>query len=170
MTAVGNDEAATAVEPERSFEDFYRAEWASVRRAVGFAVGDPDLARECVDEAMTRAYERWDRVSFMDSPAGWVYRVAVNHARNRGRRKEVERRKQQQPSPTATPAAEPADPAVALALAGLPLDMRSVVVLRFYLDWSVEQIAAGLGVAPGTVKSRLHRALRRLAESLGGPG
>jgi RNA polymerase sigma factor (sigma-70 family) len=156
-------------EPVRSFEDFYRAEWASVRRAVGFALGDADLARECVDEAMTRAYERWDQVSPMGSPAGWVYRVAVNHGRNRGRRRALERRKQPPPGPPSTPERDVADPAVAIALAGLPLDMRSVVVLRFYLDWSVEQIAVGLGVAPGTVKSRLHRALRRLEKTLGEP-
>jgi RNA polymerase sigma factor (sigma-70 family) len=154
------------VDPVRSFEDFYRAESASVRRAVGFTVGDPDLARECVDEAMTRAYERWDAVAAMDSPAGWVYRVAVNHARNRGRRRLVERRKQAPAAPASTPPAEAADPAIAVALAALPLDQRSVVVLRFYLDWSLDQIAAGLGVAPGTVKSRLHRALRRLEMSL----
>lgn len=154
------------MEPVRSFEDFYRAERASVQRAVGFTVGVPDLARECVDEAMTRAYERWDQVVAMDSPAGWVYRVAVNHARNRNRRRAVERRKQPPPPPATAPAAEVADPALAAALARLPEDQRSVVVLRYYLDWSLDQIAAGLGIAPGTVTSRLHRALRRLENSL----
>jgi hypothetical protein len=42
----------------RTFESFYRTEWASVVRAVGFSLGDRDLAQECVDEVMTRAYER----------------------------------------------------------------------------------------------------------------
>jgi RNA polymerase sigma-70 factor (ECF subfamily) len=42
-----------------------------------------------------------------------------------------------------------------------------VVVLRYYLDWSTEEVAEALGVAEGTVKSRLHRALRRLESSLG---
>ena len=60
-----------------------------------------------------------------------------------------------------------ADPAIAAAIARLPLDQRSVVVLRYYLDWSTEEVAEALGVAPGTVKSRLHRALRRLESSLG---
>jgi RNA polymerase sigma-70 factor (ECF subfamily) len=41
-------------------------------------------------------------------------------------------------------------------------------VLRFHLDWSLEQIAAALGVPVGTVKSRLHRALSSLRETLGG--
>ena len=53
--------------------------------------------------------------------------------------------------------------------AGLPLDQRSVVVLRYYLDWSTEEMAEAMGVAPGTVKSRLHRALRRLERALAVP-
>jgi RNA polymerase sigma factor (sigma-70 family) len=92
-----------------------------------------------------------------------VYRVALNLARNRWRRLSLERRKP--PSPTG-PAwmDECADPALARALALLPVDQRAVVVLRYHLDWSVEHVAAALDVAPGTVKSRLHRALKRLAE------
>ena len=155
-------------EPVRSFEDFYRTEWAGLRRAVGFAVQDRELAGECVDEAMTRAYERWGQVAVMERPAGWVYRVAVNEARNRGRRRKVERDKRQPPPLAAVPGADSvADPAIAAAIARLPLDQRSVVVLRYYLDWSTEEVAEALGVAPGTVKSRLHRALRRLESSLG---
>jgi len=155
-------------EPVRSFEDFYRAEWPGLRRAVGFVVQDRELAGECVDEAMTRAYERWAQVSVMDRPAGWVYRVAVNEARNRGRRHKVERDKQPHGSLAVVPGADSmADPAIAAAIARLPLDQRSVVVLRYYLDWSTEEVAEALGVAEGTVKSRLHRALRRLESSLG---
>jgi RNA polymerase sigma-70 factor (ECF subfamily) len=50
----------------------------------------------------------------------------------------------------------------------LSTSQRAVVVLRFHLDWSLEQIAAALGVPVGTVKSRLHRALSSLRETLGG--
>ena len=154
-------------EPVRSFEDFYRAEWASIRRAVGFVVSERELARECVDEAMTRAYERWAQVSAMERPAGWVYRVAINEARNRGRRRKTEQDRQPPAALVAVPGADTvADPAIATAVARLPLDQRSVVVLRFYLDWSTEEVAEAIGVAVGTVKSRLHRALRRLERSL----
>ncbi|HET6953136.1 MAG TPA: sigma-70 family RNA polymerase sigma factor [Acidimicrobiales bacterium] len=161
------------VQPGRTFEDFYRAEWASVRRAVGFAVGEAELARDCVDEAMTRAYERWDQVGRMDRPAGWVYRVAINQARNRGRRRKVEwarRPAPLAPGPGADTVADTvADPAIAAAVALLPVEQRAVVVLRFYLDWSTEEVARALDIAEGTVKSRLHRALRRLENSLREP-
>ena len=43
-----------------------------------------------------------------------------------------------------------------------------MVVLRLYLDWSVEATAVALGVKPGTVKSRMSRAVARLEEALGG--
>ena len=52
------------------------------------------------------------------------------------------------------------------AMAQLAPDQRVVVALRFYRDLSIDQIAARLGVRAGTVKSRLHRALRELRISL----
>ena len=51
---------------------------------------------------------------------------------------------------------------VSTAIAALSPDHRMVVVLRYYLDLSVDEIAARVGVAPGTVHSRLHYALKRL--------
>jgi RNA polymerase sigma-70 factor (ECF subfamily) len=58
------------------------------------------------------------------------------------------------------------DPAVHRALAGLDIKHRSVIVCRFLLDWSVEETAAALDLRPGTVKSRLSRALDRLRTEL----
>lgn len=157
------------MERERVFEDFYRAERSTVLRAVVYALDDPDLGVEATDEAMTRAYERWHEVGAMANPAGWVFRVAVNHGRNRVRRRMLERRK---PPPTERdrPDVEGvADPALAQALNRLSLDQRTVVVLRYHLDWSIEAIADALGCATGTVKSRLHRGLHRLESMLEAP-
>jgi RNA polymerase sigma factor (sigma-70 family) len=152
------------VERQRTFEDFYRAERAKVLRSIVFTIDDRDLAAEVTDEAFARAFGRWSEVGRMASPSGWVYRVALNLARNRFRRLRLERRR-----PQASPESIVAtvdDPALAAALAKLPVDQRSVVVLRFHLDWSVDEVAAALDIAPGTVKSRLHRALHRLAIDL----
>jgi RNA polymerase sigma-70 factor (ECF subfamily) len=111
---------------------------------------------------MVRAYQRWDRVSTLDNPAGWVYRVGLNHARSRLRR--LLRR----PPPPHTIAAEftVADPAIERALARLSVDHRAVVVCRHLLGWSEAQTAAALELRPGTVKSRLTRALTRLEAEL----
>jgi DNA-directed RNA polymerase specialized sigma24 family protein len=59
------------------------------------------------------------------------------------------------------------DPAVATALRRLDVKLRAVVVCRLLLDWSVEETADALRIKPGTVKSRLHRALTVLERSLG---
>ena len=159
------DVVEATLQQATGFEDFYREHRPQILRSITFTVRDPDLALEVTDEAFARACERWDQLQATGNRPGWVYRVALNLARNRWRRLSLERRKP--PAPTG-PAwmDECADPALARALALLPVDQRAVVVLRYHLDWSVEDVAAALDIAPGTVKSRLHRALRRLAEQL----
>jgi RNA polymerase sigma-70 factor, ECF subfamily len=151
-----------------TFDEFYRSAFTDVVRAVRFSVDDRDLADDAVDEAMVRACERWAEVAVMANPEGWVYRVAMNVVRNRQRRLGVERRRgrTERTGQAAGYETAVADPAIARAVASLPLDLRAVVVLRFHLDWSTEQIAVALDIAPGTVKSRLHRALRRLEHLL----
>jgi hypothetical protein len=59
-------------------------------------------------------------------------------------------------------------PRCARALARMPLEQRTVIVLRYHLDWAIDEIAAALGCAPGTVKSRLHRGLQRLETAAAG--
>jgi RNA polymerase sigma-70 factor (ECF subfamily) len=60
------------------------------------------------------------------------------------------------------------DPDVTRAVAALPYKLRVVVVSRYYLDWTNSEIATGLDIPLGTVKSRLHRALAQLETALGG--
>jgi RNA polymerase sigma-70 factor, ECF subfamily len=153
----------------RGFEDFYQAERATLLRAVAFALGDVDLGAEVTDEAMARAYERWGDVGEMANPSGWVYRVAVNLAYNRTRRRALERRRPVPPDRDRPDVEGVADPEIARALATLPPEQREAIVLRYHLDWSVDAIAEALGCPNGTVKSRLHRALQRLETMLEAP-
>lgn len=144
-----------------SFEDFYASNRTSVGRALALTLRDDDLAREAVDEAMARAYQRWSHVSQLDNPGGWVYRVGLNWSRS------VVRRRRRTPpiwiarpadvAPTAT-----SDPSIDRALDRLSVDQRAVVVCRLLLGLSELQTADTLGIRPGTVKSRLARALERL--------
>lgn len=148
----------------RVFEDFYRAQRDPLFRALALTIGNPHLAAEATDEAMARAYQHWRSVRSYANPGGWTYRVALNWARSwfRRTRREVYGLSPEQ----AAWDAEVMDPAVARALASLAVPARSVVVLRFYLDWSHAQIAQALGIPEGTVKSRLHRALAGLKRQL----
>jgi DNA-directed RNA polymerase specialized sigma24 family protein len=146
-----------------AFSDFYRTTWPGVARALAVALGDRDLAVDATDEAMARAYPRWATLSGYDNPGAWVYRVGLNWARSHRRRLA---RRLPFAHATEAPPVPVADPAVRDALLALPLKLRSVVVCRLLLDWSVEDTATALGVRPGTVQSRLHRALRSLNASL----
>jgi RNA polymerase sigma-70 factor (ECF subfamily) len=147
-----------------TFDGFFVEARPRLINAIRFSVGDDDLAVEVVDEAMTRAFDRWSDVATMANPSGWVYRVASNRARNRFRRLRLERQRPQHVRLVHDDVVS--DPGLARALSQLPADQRSVLVLRFYLDWSVDEVATALGLAPGTVKSRVHRGLRRLESML----
>ncbi len=156
--------AAVEVVTQLGFEDFYRAQRREVGRALAVTFGDYELAAEAVDEAMTRAYARWSKVSTLGNPGGWVYRVGFNWGIS-----VLRRRKRSSPSTTAERHVEmPAmsEPAVASALAALPPAHRAVVVCRLMLGWSEQQTADALRIRPGTVKSRLHRANARLQSEL----
>lgn len=149
------------------FDAFYRDHRAPITRALALTLGDTALAAEAADEAMLRAYQRWSRIGHYDNPAGWVYRVGLNWSRSWLRKG---RRIQLGTEVDDGVVDDLADPGLAAAVRGLSVKLRSVVVLRYYLDWSTEATAAALGVAEGTVKSRLSRALEQLGEELGAEG
>ena len=142
-----------------SFETFYSSTRPRIFRAVALVLGDTDVALDATEEAMTRAAERWPVVGQYDNPAGWVYRVALNWARTHLRRLTRERSalefepgyEQRLP-----------DPELIDAVMTLPTGYRAVIVARFLLDWSVEETARVLQIPEGTVKTRTHRALKRL--------
>ena len=148
-----------------SFDEFYRRDSASVYRSLSLALGDSELGRDATDEAMARAYQHWRKISGYENPAGWAYRVGLNWARSRLRKRgrEVVSDLEVDVGRAASVFESSDDPGLRDALAQLPLKFRSVVVLRYLLDWSTADVAAALGVAEGTVKSRLARALERLA-------
>lgn len=143
------------------FELFYRRNHANVCRALALTLNDVELAQDAAAEAMTRAYQRWNTVSKYQNPAGWVYQVGLNWARSRLR--QLLRRPSTPPRAGEDIALEVVS-RLDVALDQLFVSHRAVVVLRYYLDWSERQIAEALKIAPGTVKSRLSRALDRLAD------
>jgi DNA-directed RNA polymerase specialized sigma24 family protein len=149
--------------PQLDFETFYRDAYADIGRALTVTLGDLDLAQEATDEAMVRAYARWEKVRAYDNPGGWVYRVGLNWARS------ARRRLTRVPPFHDRRVVDPpvSDPANAAALQDLDVSLRAVVVCRLLLDWSVDETATALRLKPGTVKSRLHRALAQLERTLG---
>jgi RNA polymerase sigma-70 factor (ECF subfamily) len=117
---------------------------------------------------MLRAQRSWATVRDPQAAAAWLDRIVVNECRDRLRRRRVSRAIEavgavgadSMAPPDAMETSERA--ALRDALALLALDHRIVVVLRYLLDLPVDDIARRTGVPAGTVKSRLHHALRQL--------
>jgi len=148
---------------QANFIVFYEQAYPRVTAALAYTLSDVDLAREATDEAMLRAYQRWDVVGGYDNPGAWVHRVGLNWARSFHRRLA---RKLPLASARNVELPPLAEPTIRQALLDLDEGARAVIVCRLLLDWSVEDTAQALGIRPGTVKSRQHRALHQLQSTL----
>jgi RNA polymerase sigma-70 factor (ECF subfamily) len=116
---------------------------------------------------MARTYERWDRVRAMTSPGGYVYRVAVNLNRRRLRRLGVRaRRLLVLGGRTANHPSPEGDRELFEALASLSRGQREAFALVEWLGLSSEEAGQMLGLAPASVRSRVHRARARLRDRL----
>ena len=168
-SATASSPTVVEIDAPLDFDEFYVHEHQRITRALAVTFGDAELAREAVDEAMTRALQRWGTVGRLERPGGWVYRVAINWARSAMRQR---RRRRARPLyerdgvELGVSGSVGTEPAVARALRALDLRYRSVVVCRYLLEMSEEQTAAALDVPAGTVKSRLHRAAQLLRVEL----
>jgi RNA polymerase sigma factor (sigma-70 family) len=149
-----------------SFETWYRATHPRLLASLTLMSGDIEAARDATAEAFIRALERWPRVCRLDAPAAWVHRVGVNVLRSWHRRRVVEERLlgryRPEPAPPSQLSLEVWD-----ALVALPARQREAIALRYLLDLTQADVAAAMGVAPGTAAATLHAARRNLADRLG---
>lgn len=159
-TAAEREESLVEDLRYNDFDAFYAACWDDVYRPLAVTLRDSELAREAVDEAMARAFARWRQVRTYRNQPGWVYRVGLNWAISQKRRTSKEVQGDEAVDRTFVASLPDAD--LQNALAHLDVSHRAVVVLRYLMDWSVEDVAATLNIPEGTVKSRLKRALEKL--------
>lgn len=146
-------------------------------------LGDRDEALDLSQEVFLRVFRTIHRFRGQSALRTWIYRIAVNQARNRHRLWRRRHRADQvsldehvrahgeffssrQLSPERVLAQKELAAALQQALDRLPFDQRTVIVLREIDGLSYEEIAFSLGVAIGTVKSRLTRARQALREDL----
>jgi len=156
------------VSREASFAAFYQQNIGSLTRTLTASLGDAQLAQDAAQEALARACERWEKIESYDNPVGWCYRVASNWATSRWRKRRREVITDRMPTANAVELPDFAvQDRLLEALRRLPIDQRSVIVLRLVEDWSIAETAEALGIAPGTVQSRYARALARLRNELG---
>lgn len=174
----GGRQDAVAIVAAADFENAFRVHFAPVYRFIARRVG-ADLAEDLTAEVFATAYRR--RGSYEPSRGSlrsWLYGIAANvvrgHWRDEQQLLELDARLGP-PGPEAA-FADAADdrvitaalaPRIAAALAELSPDQRDVLLLYAWADLSHEEIAAALGIAQGTARSRLSRARAALRAHLG---
>lgn len=129
-------------------------------------------AEDIVVETLLTAFERGGSIRDERALRAWLIRVATNHALDHRRRSSRVVRLEIVPD-RAEVGDLGADSSIKLVLldgiADLPLQMRAALVLRYYADLSVTEIAAALGKSPNTIKAQLQTALDRLRVHLADP-
>lgn len=160
-----SDPSELLAPPRLSFSDWYRGEYHQVVALVYVLTGSRWAAEELTQDAFGEAHRRWADIGGYDDPGAWVRKVAVNRARSWGRRRGAEARAyakhavRQRELPAELP--ESADEFWRL-VRRLPERQAQIVALHYLDDRPVDDIAELLGIAPGTVKTQLHRARRTL--------
>jgi RNA polymerase sigma-70 factor, ECF subfamily len=142
----------------------------SAYRYATLIMGDPTDAEDATHDAALIAWRRFSELRDPDRFDAWFGRILVNTCRDRLRSRRWSVRQIDE-----NDSGGPGDPANSVArrqsliqaIRTLSTEHREVVVLRFYADLTVDQIADRTGVGAGTVKSRLHYALRHLRDALG---
>lgn len=150
------------------FEEFFEAEYARLCEALVLLTGDPFEAEEVAQEAMTRVLERWDRVSAMETPTGYLFRTAMNLNRNRVRKIHVRARRLfvEAPIPDHSPVVGDQQD-VRVALKKLSRAEREALVLIDWQQMDADEAGVHLGISANAVRVRLHRARAALRHHLG---
>lgn len=149
------------------FASWYEREAPGLCASLTVALADPVLAEEVTAEAFARAWAQWQKVKQMDSPVGWVYRVALNEARSGFRRSRHERRATARIARSVAPAPTEPDDTLWEAVRELSPRARTAIALRYVADMPEAEIAQSMRVARGTVAATLFSARRQLADALG---
>ena len=132
---------------------------------LGLYCGDRDMAEEFAQEALARACRDWSKVRRLDAPEAWAYKVGMNLASSYFRRKAIEQRAKrrleaERPRHRETTHAERAE--LLDAVGKLPHRQRAALLLHYYLDLSIPQVAQLLECPEGTAKTLVHKAVKRL--------
>lgn len=158
-------------EPEARVEFFRR--YAPQARRILFLQGYCEEVDDAVQDVFIKVYRA--QIPPEQSLLPWFYSIILNTGRDHGRRRRtrlglLDRLQRIATNDADEAPAGPVDPALREALAQLSPELRECVALRFFADLPLEQIATAQGVPVGTVKSRLHSAMKRLRDSLEAAG
>ena len=164
-------DSSTTTEPEVWFARLADQELDRAYRLAGLILGSFNDAEDATHDAFVRA---WNHIDSLRDPAGfraWFDRILVNVCRDRLRRARIV---QFMPVDAEAMDRQSVDYLDQLrdehdlmaAIAALDVDLRVAVILRYWADLTVDDIAERLAIPAGTVKSRLHRAIGHMRSRL----
>jgi RNA polymerase sigma factor (sigma-70 family) len=143
----------------RAAGDFYRQEWTGAVRLAWLLTGDRWAAEDLAQDA----FVAMSNLGHVQNPQAYLRTALVNASRSRFRRLAVERRYRADPTPEAL---EPEFDDLLVAIRKISERQRTALVLRYYADLSVEQVAMTMGCPFATAKSLIHRGLVHLRKEL----
>jgi RNA polymerase sigma-70 factor, ECF subfamily len=155
---------------EPAVEELFRMHWPAAYRAAYLVVHDAGAAEDIAQEAFLAAIRALGRFDRRRPFAPWLHRIVVNraidHARSRALRREGDAERVPELAGGGIEPSAPYSDELVAALAELAPDQRAVIVMRHLLEYTPGEIAEALGLARGTVNSRLRRGLDQLEERL----
>jgi len=172
------DEANLIVRARRkdpaAWETLTRVHQQPVFRLAYLLLGDADEAEDAAQETFIKAYYALDSFDSSRPLRPWLLGIAANQARNQRRAlgrylAHLKRFARLQPAAASTRDESQPDE-IWEVVRRLNRAFQEVIALRYYFEMSEAEMAETLSIAPGTVKSRLHRALSALREELGSAG
>jgi RNA polymerase sigma factor (sigma-70 family) len=155
----------TAVgERESEYASMYAAEFTPVSRTVFLILHDRQRAEDITQDAFIQLYSHWGQVSRYERPGAWVRRVAIRLAVRHQKRERTRAVIERSAEPPSIP--QPADIDLFHAMRQLPVAQRAALVLFYYEDRPLAEVASILGWTLSAAKVNLMRARRRLGTLL----
>ena len=149
-----------------SYSWFFRAEYPGVVRTTYLVVRDVGTAEDAAQEAFIQLLRHWRKVSRYEQPDAWVRRIAMRKATRRAKRDR--KRSVLEGGRAEDRGVEEGSGALEDLVRSLPPQQRAAIVLFYYEDRPVSEIASVLTCSESTVKVHLHRARKALGQRLGG--
>jgi RNA polymerase sigma-70 factor (ECF subfamily) len=147
-----------------AFEEVYRLHFRDLSGYCAALLGDDQLGVDCAQEAFTRLFGRFRSVR---EPRPWLFLVATNCVRDEWRKRARQRDTARSLAVCGVTSVDPVDPGLRDAIARLPRPHAEVVLLHYFADLPLEDVARQIRRPLGTVKRRLHEARARLQDAIG---
>jgi RNA polymerase sigma factor (sigma-70 family) len=152
--------------PDAEYTAFFRAEFASVTRAAYLIVRDRGAAEDVAQEAFTQLLLHWSKISRYERPDAWVRRIAIRRAVRFAQRERLRNVLVRWMEPPRATVESSVDPDLAAAIQQLPPQQRAAVVLHYFEDRPLTEVATILGCSHATAKVHVFKARQRLAQVL----